>query len=111
MRLAREAGRPIKHGAADVVVHDESLRNCICMAEADSAPRQRFLREARVAAQLQHPHIVPLHAVGEQDGMPYFVMARIDGVGLDRLLADPESDIPRSPLERARWVAGLGHRS
>ena len=37
--------------------------------------RTRFLREAETAARLSHPNIVPIHAVGEGDGLVYFVMA------------------------------------
>jgi serine/threonine protein kinase len=76
-------------------------------AHGDATSRQRFLREARAVAKLQHPHIVPIHAVGEQDGLPYYVMPIIDGHGLDRLLADP-STLPADPVGRARWVARLG---
>src|SRR5690242_11244338 len=44
------------------------------------AIRLRFLREAETAARLSHPHIVPIHSVGEgPDGLVYFVMAYIDG--------------------------------
>src|SRR5213593_1381646 len=42
--------------------------------------RIRFLREAETAARLSHPHIVPIHSVGEApDGLVYFVMAYVDG--------------------------------
>ncbi|HEX9704122.1 MAG TPA: protein kinase [Gemmatimonadales bacterium] len=42
--------------------------------------RLRFLREAETAARLSHPHIVPIHSVGEgPDGIVYFVMAYVDG--------------------------------
>ncbi len=45
--------------------------------------RVRFLREAETAARLSHPHIVPIHSVGEgPDGLVYFVMAFIDGESL-----------------------------
>ncbi|MBL8824113.1 MAG: serine/threonine protein kinase [Planctomycetia bacterium] len=48
--------------------------------------KERFLREARTAAGLHHSHIVPVHGVGEQEGICYFVMQKIDGIGLDRIL-------------------------
>src|ERR1700675_1429919 len=42
--------------------------------------RIRFLREAETAARLSHPHIVPIHSVGESpDRLVYFVIAFIDG--------------------------------
>ena len=41
--------------------------------------RERFLREARTAAALAHPHIVPIHAVEEKDGLVHFVMEYIAG--------------------------------
>jgi hypothetical protein len=45
--------------------------------------RLRFLREAETAARLSHPHIVPIHSVGEgPDGLVYFVMAYVDGESL-----------------------------
>jgi len=45
--------------------------------------RLRFLREAETAARLSHPHIVPIHSVGESpDGLVYFVMAYVDGESL-----------------------------
>jgi serine/threonine-protein kinase len=41
--------------------------------------RQRFTREAQTAAKLSHPHIVPIHSVGEGQGLVYFVMGYVDG--------------------------------
>ena len=47
---------------------------------------KRFRREARTAARLDHPHVVPIHDVGEIDGRLYVTMRLIDGVDLDTLL-------------------------
>jgi WD40 repeat protein/tRNA A-37 threonylcarbamoyl transferase component Bud32 len=47
---------------------------------------QRFLREARSVAQLHHPSIVPVHEVGQQDGMPYLVTDFVHGLTLADLL-------------------------
>src|SRR6266702_3092837 len=49
--------------------------------------RLRFVREAETAARLSHPHIVPIHSVGESpDGLVYFVMAYVDGEPLSAKL-------------------------
>jgi WD40 repeat protein/tRNA A-37 threonylcarbamoyl transferase component Bud32 len=47
----------------------------------------RFLREARSAAQLRHPAIVPVHEVGQAKGVPYLVSDFVDGVTLADLLS------------------------
>ena len=49
---------------------------------ARASLRERFLGEARTAAKLSHPHIVPIHAVDEKDGFVFFVMALVEGVTL-----------------------------
>ncbi|HEX3274028.1 MAG TPA: protein kinase [Gemmatimonadales bacterium] len=41
--------------------------------------RERFTREAQTAARLSHPNIVPIHTVGEGQGLVYFVMGYVDG--------------------------------
>src|SRR5499427_5362666 len=50
--------------------------------------RQRFLREAETAAQLNHPNIVDIYAVDEAEGIVYFVMAYITGDNLAKRLHD-----------------------
>jgi WD40 repeat protein/tRNA A-37 threonylcarbamoyl transferase component Bud32 len=50
--------------------------------------RQRFVREARVAAGVRHPHVCPIYDVGEQDGVPYVVMAFVEGESLAERLRD-----------------------
>ncbi len=44
--------------------------------------RERFTREAQTAARLSHPHIVPIHDVGEGQGLVYFVMGYVEGESL-----------------------------
>lgn len=50
--------------------------------------RQRFLREAETAAQLNHPNIVPIYTVEEKDNLVYFVMAFISGDNLGKVITD-----------------------
>jgi serine/threonine protein kinase len=63
--------------------------------------RSRFLREARLAASVNHPNIVSVYDVGERDGRLYLVMQWIDGQDLKRLL---DRSVPLSP-ERAVSIA------
>ena len=54
---------------------------------SDRRLRQRFEREARALAALSHPHICTLHDVGEQDGVSFLVMERLEGETLAARLA------------------------
>jgi eukaryotic-like serine/threonine-protein kinase len=54
----------------------------------DDKPIQRFLREAKTAGGLRHGHIVPVFAVGLEDGLPYYVMPLIEGAGLDQVIVE-----------------------
>ncbi|MEO8198992.1 MAG: serine/threonine-protein kinase [Gemmatimonadota bacterium] len=59
----------------------------------------RFEREAMTAAQLRHPNIVPIYAIGEKDGLAYIVMPLIRGETLQKLL---ERDGPLPIAETCR---------
>jgi serine/threonine protein kinase/WD40 repeat protein/Tfp pilus assembly protein PilF len=50
--------------------------------------RERFRREARASARLHHTNIVPVHGVGEHEGVPYYAMQFIQGQGLDEVLKE-----------------------
>jgi len=62
--------------------------------------RKRFTREAQTAARLSHPHIVPIHTVGEEEGLVYFVMGFVDGESLAARLRRRE----RLPVEETRRI-------
>ena len=64
----------------------------------DPAVRTRFAREAHTSAQLAHPHIVPIHDVGEHEGIAWLVMALVSGGSLAGLLARE----PRLSVEEVR---------
>src|SRR3954464_12040015 len=48
--------------------------------------RARFLREARTAASIEHPNVIPVHAAGERDGVAFLVMRFINGQDLRTLV-------------------------
>jgi tRNA A-37 threonylcarbamoyl transferase component Bud32 len=63
------------------------------------ASRERFRREARIAAQLSHPNILPLHTFGEVNGIWYFVMGYVRGVTLGERLR-VEGRLPSEEAQR-----------
>jgi hypothetical protein len=62
---------------------------------ASAAEAERFRNEAAIVAQLDHPNIVPVYEVGEQDGQLFYIMKLIEGGSLadqlDRFRADPRA--------------------
>ena len=103
-QIVREVGR----GAAGTVylARDVALHRTVALkvlpaprhADADSA--ERFRREARMAAQLSHPNIVPLYAFGESAELLYIVMPFVDGGSL----ADRMNGEPRLPAAEVRRI-------
>ncbi len=77
------------------------------------ALRERFLQEARLAAKLSHPHIIPIHAVDDTAGFVYYVMSYVDG---ETLAQRVRARGPLSASEGARvlrevaWALGYAHR-
>jgi serine/threonine-protein kinase len=68
---------------------------------ADPAFRDRFIRESRIAAGLDHPGIVPIYEAGEAEDRLYIAMRYVRGTDLRRLLE-------AGPLEAARAIAIVG---
>ncbi len=73
---------------------DDQLHRSVALKEIqerfadDRQIRERFLREAEVTGQLEHPGIVPVYAMGHaDDGRPYYVMRMIHGDSLRRAIA------------------------
>jgi serine/threonine protein kinase len=67
---------------------------------------QRFLREAKLAASVDHPHVVTVYDVGEEDGRLYLVMQWIDGTDLRRLLDGSGRLTPKRAVPIAEQLAG-----
>ena len=112
----RELGRGgmgVVYLARDVAL-DRLVAIKLLPASLAHAPdlRARFLREARTAAQLSHPHIVPIHAVEEHASIVFFVMAYVDGETLGERVRRAG---PLSPTEGMRimqevaWALAHAH--
>ena len=80
-----------------------ALKMILSGALATPAERARFRREAELAANLDHPNIVPIYEVRDQDGMLYFTMKLIDGGNLGQQLAT----YLRDPRATARLIITL----
>ncbi|MFC8126820.1 serine/threonine-protein kinase [Streptomyces sp. NPDC057302] len=96
-RVEREIGR----GGMAVVYRAKDLRLDRTVALKLLAPelarndtfRQRFTHESRVAAAIEHPHIVPVFEAGETDGVLYIAMRYVPGLDLRHLL-DESGPLP-----------------
>ena len=60
----------------------------------DAGSRERFVREARSAARLDHPGIVPVFEAGELNGLPYLAAAHVDGPTLGEWLRSRNGPVP-----------------
>lgn len=95
-RIERELGRG---GFATVYqAHDPTLDRRVAIKTphpaylADPEFVARFRREALTAAQLNHPNIITIHEIGDQDGVPFIVMQLLEGVTLQAWLAQNRPD-------------------
>jgi predicted Ser/Thr protein kinase len=122
-RIVAELGR----GGMGVVykAHEESLNRFVAIKvlgehlTEDPAQIERFIREAQSAASLNHPNIVQIYAVSEEDGRHYFVMEYVSGRSLQQILRtngplEPEQ-VARIALQTASGLAaaheqGIIHR-
>jgi serine/threonine-protein kinase len=98
---------PLGRGGTSVVYRAEHVRlgrsAALKLLEGDGdGYRERFLRESRLAASLDHPNIVPVYDAGEEAGVLYIAMAHVDGCDLKTLLVEEG----RLPLRRALRIAG-----
>jgi serine/threonine protein kinase len=86
---------------------------------SDERFRERFLRESRIAASLDHPHVIPIYQAGEESGVLYLAMRYVEGYDLAKLVAEEGALEPRRALDLLSQVAealdaahekGLVHR-
>ena len=115
--IERELGR----GGMGIVLlaHDVALDRLVAIKllpiemAADAQVRERFLREARTAAGLSHPNIVPIHLVEAHGDLVFFVMGYVDGETLrqrvERLGPLPPKFVTKV-MQEASWALAYAHQ-
>jgi serine/threonine-protein kinase len=112
--LERELGR----GGMGVVLlaRDVALDRLVAIKLLPPSPelRERFLQEARTAAGLAHPNIVPIHAVEEHGDMVFFVMGYVDGETLRERVDRTGPLTPRTAMklfQEVAWALEYAHEN
>jgi eukaryotic-like serine/threonine-protein kinase len=114
--LQRELGRGgmgVVYLARDVQLdRDVAIKVLPTHLARSATARERFVREARTAAGLSHPHIVPIHRVGESGGFVFFVMSYVEGETLGERLRTrgPLSSVEATRvLREVAWALAYAH--
>lgn len=103
-----QGGMAVVYLAEDLKHHRRVAIKVLRPELAASVGSERFLREIRLAARLQHPHIVPVYDSGSADGILYFVMPFIAGESLrDLMLREGRVDLARAATILQEAASGL----
>jgi WD40 repeat protein/tRNA A-37 threonylcarbamoyl transferase component Bud32 len=85
-----------------------ALKMVLAGVHADARDLARLRAEAEAVAQLQHPNIVEIHAIGQADGLPYFCLEYLEGGTLSKYVSgDPNP--PRRAAEQVETLARAVH--
>jgi eukaryotic-like serine/threonine-protein kinase len=114
-RILREIGR----GGMGIVyeAHQVSLNRRVALkilpfaAVLDQRQIARFRNEAQAAAQLHHPHIVPVFAVGQEQGVYYYAMQYVDGQSLEQAIDEMRQDAKDLAARSTEAVADINGSS
>ncbi len=75
----------------------------------DAVFRRRFVEESRIAASIDHPHVIPVHEAGERDGLLFLAMRYVDGPNLKELVAKRGPLVPALVVRVVAQVADALH--
>jgi eukaryotic-like serine/threonine-protein kinase len=106
LEVVGRGGMGVVYGARDTrlnrTVAVKFLRSCYAAAGPEA---QRFVQEAQITGQLQHPGVPPVHEVGAlADGRPFLIMKLVRGRTLQTILREREPNAPSS-ADRGRLLA------
>ena len=103
--IVGKGGMGVLYRAQDTVLErDVALKMMLVDFSHDASTRERFQREARAVARLQHRNVVTIHELGEVEGTPYIVMELLGGRDLDALL---KSEVPLTMIQKLEIAAQL----
>ncbi len=116
--LVGRGGMGVVYRATDLSLERPVALKLVAPELAEDARfRERFLREPRLAASLDHPHVIPIYEAGEHDGQLYLAMRFVEGSDLQNdsrargkalrrsghWRCWPRSQTRSTPLTGARW--------
>ena len=112
-RMLGRGGMGVVYLAQDVALdRPVALKVLPAAMAAKPALRERFLQEARTAAKLSHPNIVPIHSVEEVGAFVFFVMAFVEGQTLGERVRERGPVDPREAariLREVAWALAYAH--
>ena len=104
-RVLGEGGMATVYLAEDLKHHRKVAVKVMRPELAETLGAERFLREVEIAAKLSHPHILPVHDSGSEDGVLYYVMPLVEGESLPARLKREKQLPVGEALRLAREVA------
>jgi serine/threonine-protein kinase len=101
-----KGGMGVVYRARKLALDRERALKVIAPALSDDARfRERFKRESRMAAAIEHPNVIPVHDAGEENGMLYLAMRLVEGSDLHRLV---RAERRLGDRRTASIIAGVG---
>jgi eukaryotic-like serine/threonine-protein kinase len=81
-----------------------AIKTLLLRSSHNNGQRERILQEARTVSKLQHPNIIPVYEVGEQEQVPYLVFEYVDGVSLKDLIRQNGGLVVHRALQLMRQI-------
>jgi eukaryotic-like serine/threonine-protein kinase len=110
IRLLGKGGMAVVFLAQDLVLEREVAIKVLPPGMShDTKLIPRFQQEAKTAAKLDHPNIIPIYRVESEAGLNYFVMKFVNGRALDQVLDDGPLPVPQTRRVLREAALALGH--